>query len=72
VPDLVLDVAMFTHRIEARELRQGGHDYAGGKIEIPFNNPRDGEIFEFRIYVGGSASAARPKFKGVVVRYAGY
>jgi SAM-dependent methyltransferase len=72
VPDLVLDVAMFTERLEVCELRNSGQDHSGGKIEIPFHNPRDGEIFEFRIYVGGAASEARPKFKGVVVRYAGY
>jgi len=72
VPDLVLDVAMFTQRLEVRELRHGDQDHADGKIEIPFRNPRDGEIFEFRVYSGGSASQARPKFKGVVVRYAGY
>jgi SAM-dependent methyltransferase len=71
VPDLILDVAMFTERLEMRALRDGG-DYSNGKVEIPFHNPRDGEIFEFRIYVAGSASDARPKFKGVVVRYAGY
>ena len=72
VPDLVLDVAMFTERLEVRELRHGNQDHADGKIEIPFHNPRDGEIFEFRVYSGGSASQARPKFKGVVVRYAGF
>lgn len=70
VPDLLLDVAMFTERLEARALRDG--DYASGKVEIPFHNPRDGEIFEFRIYVANATSEARPKFKGVVVRYAGY
>jgi SAM-dependent methyltransferase len=70
VPDLLLDVAMFTQRIAERSLRDGG-DYSAGKIEIPFSNPRDGEIFEFRIYAAGT-SEARPTFKGVVVRYAGY
>jgi SAM-dependent methyltransferase len=74
VPDLVLDVALFGKRIAVAELRRGEQDYTSGKIEIPFTNPRQGEIFEFRVYVGGSvpASDAPPKFKGVVVRYAGY
>jgi len=71
VPDLYLDVAIFPDRITGRSLRDGG-DYTGGKVEIPFTSPRDGEIFEFRVYVGGSPSDARPRFKGVVVRYAGY
>jgi SAM-dependent methyltransferase len=71
VPDLELDVAIFPDRIAGRSLRDGG-DYSNGRVEIPFHNPRDGEIFEFRVYAGGSASEARPKFKGVVVRYAGY
>jgi SAM-dependent methyltransferase len=70
VPDLLLDVAMFAERLESCELRRG--DYTSGKVEIPFTCPRDGEIFEFRIYVAGEASDARPKFKGVVIRYAGY
>ena len=70
VPDLLLDVAIFPDRIAERSLRDGGN-YADGKVEIPFTSPRDGEIFEFRVYAGGS-SDARPRFKGVVVRYAGY
>ncbi|HMI20266.1 MAG TPA: class I SAM-dependent methyltransferase [Sphingomonas sp.] len=74
VPDLVLDVALFGERIAMTELRRGDQDYTSGKIEIPFTNPRHGEIFEFRVYVGGSVpvSDAWPKFRGVVVRYAGY
>jgi hypothetical protein len=57
VPDLVFDVAL-----------------SGERIAIPFSTPRYREIFEFRFYVGGSvpASDARLKFRGVVVRYAGY
>jgi len=71
VPDLYLDVAIFPDRITGRSLRDGG-DHSGGRVEIPFQNPRDGEIFEFRVYAGGAPSDARPSFKGVVIRYAGY
>ena len=71
MPDLYLDVAIFPDRIAGRSLRDGV-DHSGGKVEIPFHNPRDGEIFEFRVYAGGSPSEARPRFKGVVIRYAGY
>ena len=70
VPDLVLDVALFGERVAMVELRE--LDAGSGKIEIPFANPRNGEIFEFRVYVGGATSPLRPKFKGVVVRYAGF
>jgi len=71
VPDLHLDVAIFPDRITERSLADGG-DYTSGKIEIPFRNPRDGEIFEFRVFAGRAFRDARPRFKGVVVRYAGY
>jgi SAM-dependent methyltransferase len=71
VPDIFVDVAIFPDPIAGRSLRDGG-DYSAGKVEIPFRNPRDGEIFEFRVYAGATASAARPTFKGVVIRYAGY
>ena len=71
VPDLYLDVAIFPDRITGRGLREGG-DCSNGKVEIPFTNPRDGEIFEFRTYVGSQTSDARPRFKGVLIRYAGY
>lgn len=71
VPDLYVDVAIFPDRITGRGLRDGG-DYSGGKVEVPFHNPRDGEIFEFRTYAGGESSNARPRFKGVLIRYAGY
>ncbi|HWI86648.1 MAG TPA: class I SAM-dependent methyltransferase [Sphingomonas sp.] len=71
VPDLVLDIGMFGERLVAVELCSDGRDFSDGRIEIPFTNPTDGEIFEFRTYVGGTTSEARPKFKGVVVRYAG-
>jgi hypothetical protein len=53
------------------ELRKDGRDFSSGKIELPFTNPKDGEIFEFRTYSGGTTSDQKPKFKGVVVRYAG-
>ena len=72
VPDLVLDVALFGDRIAGLELHRSGMDHGSGKVEIPFTNPRDGEIVEFRVFVGGAVSGLRPKFKGVVVRYAGY
>ena len=72
VPDLVLDVAVLGERIAVAEPRHDGHDHASGKVEIPFTAPYDGAIVEFRVYVGGSTSEARPRFKGVVVRYAGY
>jgi hypothetical protein len=68
---LHLDVAIFPDRITERSLADGG-DYTSGKIEIPFRNPRDGEIFEFRVFAGRAFRDARPRFKGVVVRYAGY
>jgi len=71
VPDLYLDVAIFPDRITGRSLHEGG-DHSNGRVEIPFRNPRDGEIFEFRVYAGGSPSDARPSFRGVVIRYAGY
>lgn len=71
VPDLVLDVAQFGERIAMVELRRGQHDYASGRIEIPFTSPAHGEIFEFRTYVGGTNTDQRATFKGVVVRYAG-
>lgn len=71
VPDLYLDVAIFPDRITGRAVRDGA-DHSGGKVEVPFTNPRDGEIFEFRTYNGGEASASRPRFKGVRIRYAGY
>ena len=70
VADLILDVAIFGERIVMRSLRDGG-DYSGGKVEIPFTSPRDGEIFEFRVYAT-DPSETRPRFKGVVIRYAGY
>jgi hypothetical protein len=72
VPDLVLDVAVLGERIAVTELSRDGRDHASGKVEIPFTAPYDGAIVEFRVYVGGSTSEARPRFKGVVVRYAGY
>ena len=71
VPDLHLDVAIFPDAIAGRSLRDGA-DHMGGKVEIPFTSPRDGEIFEFRVYAGGSTSEAKPRFKGVRLRYAGY
>lgn len=71
VPDLIVDVAIFPDRITGRGLRDGG-DYTNGRVEIPFTNPRDGEIFEFRTYAGGETSSQRPRFKGVLIRYAGY
>jgi len=71
VPDLYVDVAIFPDRITGRGLRDGG-DYSSGKVELPFTNPRDGEIFEFRTYIGAEASPSRPRFKGVLIRYAGY
>jgi len=71
VPDLYVDVAIFPDGITGRRLRDGG-DHSNGKVELPFTNPRDGEIFEFRTYSGGEASSTRPRFKGVLIRYAGY
>ncbi len=71
VPDLYLDVAIFPDAIAGRALRDGA-DHSGGVVEIPFTSARDGEIFEFRVYSGGAASDARPRFKGVKIRYAGY
>ena len=71
VPDLVLDVALIGERVAVANLP--GHAGAEqGKIEIPFTSPHDGAIFEFRVYSGGSTADARPSFKGVLVRYAGY
>jgi len=71
VPDLYLDVAIFPDATTGRSLRDGA-DHSGGVVEIPFTNPRDGEIFEFRVYTGSSTGDARPRFKGVKIRYAGY
>ena len=71
VPDMYVDVAIFPDRITGRGLRDGG-DYSSGRVEVPFTNPRDGEIFEFRTYIGREASPTRPRFKGVLIRYAGY
>jgi SAM-dependent methyltransferase len=69
IPDMVVDVAHFAERIaSARPTRAEHRD---GKVTVPFHNPEDGGIFEFRIYAGGKASRSRPRFKGVVVRYAG-
>jgi len=71
VPDLYLDVAIFPDAITGRSLRDGA-DHSSGVVEIPFTSPRDGEIFEFRVYAGGSTTEARPRFKGVKIRYAGF
>ncbi|WP_420139414.1 methyltransferase domain-containing protein [Sphingomonas sp.] len=71
VPDLVMDVAMFAERIAVVELRWEKRDLSSGKIEVPFTNPRNGEIFEFRIFSGANESPLKPKFKGLVLRYAG-
>ena len=72
VADLVLDVALLGERIAMVEPGRDGRDHQDGKVELPFTSPYDGAIIEFRVYVGGSTSDARPRFKGVVVRYAGY
>ncbi|WP_162875551.1 methyltransferase domain-containing protein [Sphingomonas crusticola] len=71
VPDLILDIGMFAERLTMIELKKDGRDFSSGIIELPFTNPKNGEIFEFRTYIGGTTSEAKPKFKGVVVRYAG-
>jgi SAM-dependent methyltransferase len=71
VPDLVLDVAMFAERVAMVELRWEKRDFSSGKVEVPFTNPRNGEIFEFRIFSGAKESDLRPRFRGLVLRYAG-
>lgn len=70
-PKMLLDVAEFADRVASLWIEGEVRDqfYRTGRAVIPFTNPKEQGIFEFRIYSPRKGSAARPHFKGVVVRY---